>query len=52
MKPYHLVDFAVAVSHRVKAKETGKIDKYQDLAKELLKLWNRMVIVIPILVET
>ena len=29
-------------------KESGKIDKYQDLARELKKLWNMKVMIIPI----
>ena len=31
----HLVDFVVPVFHRVKMKESEKIDKYLDLAREL-----------------
>ena len=34
----HLVDFAVQADHRVKMKESEKIDKYLDLARELRKL--------------
>ena len=33
----------------VKLKESEKIDKYLDLARELKKLWNMKVTVIPIL---
>ena len=31
-------------------KESEKIDKYLDLARELKKLWNMKVMVIPIIV--
>ena len=33
-----LVDFAVPADHRVNMKESKKIDKYLDLAKELKNL--------------
>ena len=42
------MDFAVPADHRVKLKENEKMDKYQDLARELKKLWNIRVKVIPI----
>ena len=45
-----LVDFAVPADHRVKRKENEKMDKYLDLARELKKLWNMKVKVIPIVV--
>ena len=34
-KKCNLVDFALLTDHRVKRKESEKIDKYLDLAKEL-----------------
>ena len=43
-----IVDFAVPIDRRVKLKESEKIDKYQDLARELKKLWNMKVTVMPI----
>ena len=43
------MDFAVAVNHRMKIKESEKIDIYQDLVREL-KMWNMKVMVIPIVV--
>ena len=36
------------MDHRGKIKENKKRDKYFDLAKELRKLWNMRVMVIPI----
>ena len=45
---YQIVDFAVPVDHRIKLKECEKKDKYLDLARELKKLWNMQVTIIPI----
>ena len=45
-----IVDFAVPYDSRVNLKETEKITKYQDLARELQKLWNMRVKVIPIII--
>ena len=43
-----MVDFAVSVDHRKNLKEFEKKDKYLDLAKELKKLWNMKVTIVPI----
>ena len=43
-----IVDFAVPADHRIKQKESEKKDKYLDLARELKKLWNMQVKIIPI----
>ena len=43
-----IVDFAVPADHRVKLKEYEKRDKYLELGRELKKLWNMKVTVIPI----
>ena len=43
-----IVDFAVPAGHRIKLKECVKKDKYFDLAKELKKLWNIKVTIVPI----
>ena len=45
-----IVNFAVSVDHRVKLKENEKKDKYFDFARELKKLWNMKVMVIPIII--
>ena len=50
-KAYCLVDFAVSVGHRLKMKESKKIDKYLDLARELKMLWKMRMTVIPIIDE-
>ena len=41
------MDFAVQTDHRVKIKENEKKNKYLDLARELKRLWNLRVAVIP-----
>ena len=43
-----IVGFAVPADHRIKLKEREKKDKYLDLARELKKLWNMQVTIIPI----
>ena len=43
-----IVDFAVPTDHRIQLKEYEKRDKYLDLARELKKLWNMKVTIIPI----
>ena len=45
-----VIDIAVAGDSRVDDKETEKIDKYQDLAREIRKLWKTDVKVVPIVV--
>ena len=46
-RTYHLVDFSATEDHRVKLREIEKEDKY--LARELKKLWNMRVKVVPII---
>ena len=43
-----IFDVAVPADHRIKLKEWEKRDKYLDLARELKKLWNMQVTIIPI----
>ena len=45
-----IVDFAVPADHRINLKESEKKDKYLDLAKELKKLWNMKVTIVPIMI--
>ena len=45
-----IVDFAVSADHRIKLKECEKKDKYLDFARELKKLWNMLVTIIPIVI--
>ena len=44
------MDFAVLADHGIKLKESEKKDKYLDLARELKKLWNMKVTIIPIVI--
>ena len=43
-----IVDFAVPADHRIKLKEFEKRDEYLDLARELKRLWNMKVTIMPI----
>ena len=45
-----IVDFPVPADHRIKLKECEKKDKYLDLARELKKLWNMKVTIVPIVI--
>ena len=45
-----IVDFAVPADYRIKLKECEKKDKYFDLVRELKKLWNMLVTIIPIVI--
>ena len=40
-------NFAVLADRRIKLKECEKKDKYLDLARELKKLWNMKVSIVP-----
>ena len=42
-----IIDFAVPADYRIKLKECRKKDKYLDLTRELKKLWNMKVTIIP-----
>ena len=45
-----IVDFAVPADHRMNLEESEKNDKYFDLARELKKLWNMKVTIVPIVI--
>ena len=45
-----VVDFSVPADHRINLKEREKKDKYQNLAKELKKMWNMKVTIVPIVI--
>ena len=45
-----VVDIAVPADHRIKLKECEKKDNYLDLGRELKKLWNMKVTIIPIVI--
>ena len=44
------VDFAVPTEHRLNLKECAKNDKYLDFTRELKKLWNMKVTIVPIVI--
>ena len=45
-----IIDFAIPYDTRVDDKEVEKIEKYLDLARELKKVWNMKVTVVPLVV--
>ena len=45
-----IIDFSIPYDSRVNAKEIEKIEKYQDLAREVQKLWNMRTKVIHIII--
>ena len=45
-----IVDFAVPAHNRINLKECGKKDKYLDIARELKRLWNMKVMIVPIVI--
>ena len=45
-----IIGFAVPANHRIKLKECEKRDNYLDLARELKKLWNMKVKIMPIVI--
>ena len=44
-------DFAVPADHRKNLKESERRDNYLDLARELKKLWNMKVTIVPIVID-
>ena len=49
-KNCQIIDMAIPEDGRVKAKEDEKLEKYQDLAREVRKMWGVRTEVIPIVV--
>ena len=45
-----IIDFPVPGDSRIEEKEKDKIEKYQDLGRELQKIWNVKVKIIPLVV--
>ena len=45
-----IVDFAVPADHGIKLKECEKRDNYLNLARELKRLWNMKVTIVPIVI--
>ena len=51
MRICKIIDFAVPADHRINLKESEKKDKYLDLARELKKLWNKKVTIVPVVIS-
>ena len=49
-KECKILDFAIPYDSRVNAKEMEKTEKYQDLARDVQKLWNMRTKVIPVVI--
>ena len=49
-RSFKIIDFAVPGDSRIEEKEKDKIEKYQDLRRELQKIWNVKVKIIPLVV--
>ena len=45
-----VIDFAVPGDSRIEEKEKDKIEKYQESGRELQKIWNVKVKIIPLIV--
>ena len=45
-----IIDFVIPGDSRIEEKEKDKIEKYQDLGRELQKIWNIKVKIIPLVV--
>ena len=46
------MDLVVPANNRINLKEREKKDKYLDLARQLKKLWNMKVTIIPVVIGT
>ena len=44
----NIIDFVIPGDNRIEEKENDKIEKYQDLGRELEKIWNVKVKIIPL----
>ena len=50
-KVFKIIDIAISVDNRVAEKERKKVEKYQDLGREIARIWSmRKVEVIPVVV--
>ena len=47
-----IIDFAIPGDSRIEKKEKNKREKYQDLGRELQKIWNVKVKIIPLVVSS
>ena len=49
-RSWKIIDFAVPGDSRIEEKNKDKIEKYQDMGRELQKIWNVKVKIIPLVV--
>ena len=49
-RSWKIIDFAVPGDTRIDEKEKDKIEKHQDLGRELQKIWNVKAKIIPLVV--
>ena len=47
-----IIDFAFPGDSRIEDKEKDKMEKYQDMGRELQKIWNVRVNIIPLVVDS
>ena len=47
-----IIDFAVPRDSRIEEKVKDKIEKYQDFGRELQKIWNVKMKIIPLVVDS
>ena len=47
-----IIDLAVPGDNRIEGKEKEKIEKYQDPRRELQKIWNLRLKIIPLIVSS
>ena len=50
MRIFKFIDLAVPADHRINLKESEKKDKYLDLTREIKKLLNMIVRIVPIVI--
>ena len=49
-KKTQVVDFAVPADHRIEVSQQRKIENFQDLKRELQKLWNLKISMAPVVI--
>ena len=49
-RTYKIIDFAVPGDSRIEEKEREKIEKYHNIRRELQKIWNMSVRILPLVV--
>ena len=47
-RSFKIIDFSVPGDSRIEEKEKDKIKKYQELGREIQKIWNVKVKIIPL----